>query len=230
VLDELRRYEVKKEIRVISNPIETDVFQPLSNRNEFKKKWGITKPAVLCFGRLAKEKNLEELFEAFTLARKKIDASLIVVGDGAERQALGTKAETLGIQNDVHFLGILRSEELVEAINATDVYAITSRSETQSMTMLQSMACGLPIVAIDKGALPEIISHEKNGYVVASGDTESFASRLVELLKDASLRDRYGKHGREYVLTLSPLSIAGQMEAAYEKACQTFLSSSSSRS
>lgn len=227
VADELREYKVTKDIRVISNPIETDQFKPLPNREALKKQWGIGKPVVLCFGRLAKEKNLEELFYAFAIAKKTVDAALIVIGDGTEKEVLQKKADELGIASDVRFLGQLKSEELVAAINATDVYAITSRSETQSMTMLQAMACELPIVAVDKGALPEIVSHEQNGFIVASGDTQSFAARLVELLQDPAKRSAFSHRGREYVLRYSPAAVATQMEDAYQSVCQIHSSPSS---
>lgn len=221
VVEELRAYGVRREIRLISNPIETDVFRPRTDKEQLKKKFGIRKSAVLCFGRLDKEKNIDELLEAFALVREQgTDAELVLIGDGQERKHLERKTHDLGIADVTRFLGLLRGEALVEAINATDVCVITSRSETQSLTTLQAMACGLPVVAVNRGALPEYVSHDVTGFIVESGNQSALADRMTELLTHPQMREEFGKRGRASAERFGPATILDQMEQIYASVLQ----------
>lgn len=216
VADELREYGVTKNIDVVSNPVETDQFRPLPEKNSLKQKFGIKKFAVLCFGRLAREKNIEELLEAFALLRKTFDAELVIIGSGPLERTLRACTQTLGIESDTRFLGMLRGNELVEAINATDVSAITSRSENQSMTTMQSMACGLPVIGVNHGGLPEQIQNGENGFIVEGGNTRALAARLEELFADPAKRAAFGRNGRACAERSAPDRVVERMEKIYE--------------
>ncbi len=216
VADELRRYGVTKNIDVVSNPVETDHFRSLPEKKHLKQKFGIIKFAVLCFGRLAREKNIGELLEAFALLRKTVDAELVIIGSGPEERTLRACVQTLGIESDTRFLGMLRGKELIEAINATDVYAITSRSENQSMTTMQAIACGLPVIGVNHGGLPEQIRNGENGFIVEGGDTRAFAARLTELFADPAKREAFGRNGRAFAERCAPYRVTERMEKIYE--------------
>ncbi|MFA5272649.1 MAG: glycosyltransferase [Candidatus Peribacter sp.] len=216
VAEELKSDGVTKDIRVIENPLETDLFRPLPDKADLKKQWGMTKPAVLSFGRLAKEKNIGELLEAFALLRKNgTDAELVIIGAGPAESVLRAQVETLKIGDCTRFLGMHRGEELVRAVNATDVFAITSRSENQSMTTLQAMACGLPVVGVNCGGLPEYIRDGQNGFIVESGDTRALATRLAELIIDPAKRNSLGERGRQIAAEHAPPRIVERMEELY---------------
>lgn len=216
VAEELKSDGVTKEICVIENPLETKLFRPLPDITNLKKEWGITKPAVLSFGRLAKEKNIGELLEAFALLRKNgTDAELVIIGSGPEEAQLRAQVDALKIGGSTRFLGMHRGEELVRAVNATEVFAITSRSENQSMTTLQAMACGLPVIGVNCGGLPEYIRDGENGFIVGSGDTKALAIRLAELLSDAAQRKTLGERGRQIAAEHAPERIVERMEELY---------------
>jgi len=217
VIRELVEDGVTKPMHVVSNPLELSLFRPLPDRDRLKAEYGITKPAILCFGRLAKEKNIEELLDAFALLKQNgTDAQLVMVGSGPAEAELRNKAHMLGIDRDIRFLGMLRGETLVEAINATDVYAIVSRSETQSMTMMQAMSCGLPVIAVNHGALPEYIVHGENGFLAEGGNVKAIATHLAELLTDPAKRAAFGASGRAVAAQLAPEHIAEVLEQLYE--------------
>ncbi|MDD4287919.1 MAG: glycosyltransferase [Candidatus Peribacteraceae bacterium] len=216
VAEELRSDGVTKPIRVIENPLETGIFRPLPDSAGLKKQWGITKTAVLSFGRLAKEKNIGELLEAFALLRKNgTDAELVIIGSGPAERDLRAQVATLKIGDATRFLGTRRGEELSQAVNATDVFAITSRSENQSMTTLQAMACGLPVIGVNCGGLPEYIRDGENGFIVESGDTHALATRLAGLLSDAAQRKTLGERGRQMAAEHAPERIVERMEELY---------------
>jgi glycosyltransferase involved in cell wall biosynthesis len=222
VRDELRAYGVTREIVVVSNPVETKLFRPAEDRAGLKRKFGITKPSVLCFGRLAREKNIGELIEAFAIAVKDgADAELVIIGTGPMESELKARARELGIAGVTRFLGFLKDEELVQAINANDVYLITSRSETQSMTTMQAMACGLPVVAVRCGALPEYVTDGVNGFLFEPGDVTKCAQCLKKVLSDHRMREKFAQESRKTAECYSVESVVNRMEEIYSSAKKT---------
>lgn len=219
VLQELRDYGMARPSRVVSNPLPTQLFRPLERRSEIKKKLGIGERAVLVFGRVAKEKNLDFALDVF--ARMSEKTELVFVGDGPYRGELEKKIRVLGLWSRTRFLGVLRGEPLVEAINACDACLITSTSETQSLTTVQALACGLPVVAADVGGLKEYVRHGETGYLVEPNDEVAFAERLASLLGDPDALARFGLDARESVLHLSPKRIAGEFETIYKNVIET---------
>src|SRR4029079_19156106 len=113
------------------------------------------------------------------------------------------------------FLGELHGEPLNEAINACDVYLITSKSETQSMTMLQASAAGVPVVAVRAGGLPEYVIDGLTGYLVEEHDRVRFVDLMLTLLRDRALARAVGAQGRRFVEKFSPAAIAATFAAIY---------------
>jgi glycosyltransferase involved in cell wall biosynthesis len=213
MLDELRAFGWSGDGREISNPIDVDRFRPLPSA-ECKTAFGVAGPTVLVLGRLAKEKYLDEAFRAF--AALSGGPSLLVVGDGPMREWLARFADTLDIASRVAFTGALQGEQLIQAINACDVKLITSRSETQSMTTLQAMACGLPVVAVRAGALPEYVRDGESGRVVECGDIAAMARAVGEALSEDRGRV-WGDRGRSIAQAYAPDAVADRWEALYEE-------------
>ncbi|TSC69099.1 MAG: Glycosyltransferase [Parcubacteria group bacterium Gr01-1014_56] len=219
ILDELYDYGMKRTpMEVISNPILTNLFRPLSNKQELKSKYGVGRQAVLLFGRVAVEKNLEFAAEIFTELAKTSDAQLVVVGDGPYRKELEEKVARLGIKDKTKFLGILRGEALVEALNAAEVLLVTSTSEIQPMTVLQAMSAGLPVVGARAGGIPECVIDGDTGYLVDPTKSQEYVKKLTELLDDQLLRENFGRAGRKVVEAYSPEQITKRFLNVYQKA------------
>ncbi|HEY4517192.1 MAG TPA: glycosyltransferase [Candidatus Paceibacterota bacterium] len=215
MLEELREYGMKKPAHIISNPI-PHTFRSLANKNELKKKFGIGERAVLIFGRVAREKNLDTALAVFADIAKRSDAQMVFVGDGPYRTELEHRVHDQRFSDRIKFLGTLRGEPLVEALNACDVLLITSTSENQPMTLLQAMACGLPVVAAQAGGLPEYVWDDVSGYVVPPTDTKMFADRTLCILGDPAQAKTLGEAGRQSVEEYSPEAIAEQFVDVYE--------------
>ena len=220
MIDELKAYGMKRPARVISNSIPWSLFRPLAGKDALKKRYGIGERAVLIFGRIAIEKNLEVALNVYKKTTAAIDADLVFIGDGPYREEMERMVRENGLERRVHFLGTLRGEALVEAINACDVFLITSLSETQSMTTLQAMACGLPVVVANAGGVPEYVEEGTTGYIVAPERGNLFAEKLITLLSDQKLAQRMGEAGRASIERFSPGQISGEFEALYS-ACIT---------
>lgn len=220
MIDELTEFGLCRPHKVISNHIPAHIFRPL-NKTACKQTYGIGSKAVLIFGRVATEKNLDNALAMFAQVKDNVvghaAAELVVVGDGPYKKEFEQKVEEAGLSSSVRFLGKLRDEALVEAINACDVFLITSLSETQSMTTLQAMSCGLPVVAARAGGLPEYVHSGVNGYCIDPYDKKEFTNKLTELLNNPELCKTLGEAGRASVAKYSPEAITKQFEEIYQK-------------
>lgn len=205
-------------MQVISNPVDFGIFQQLPDKATLKKKYNIGERAVMLFGRIAQEKNLDLAVEAFAHVAKDIDAQLVILGDGPYRAALTHRIEALDIMDRTRFLGILRGTELVEAVNACDVMLTTSLMEAQPMAILQAMRCGLPVVGARAGGVPECIQEGITGYICEPDDVHTFSEKVSQLLKDENLRKKFGEAARVRVESYSPESIAKQFGLVYSRA------------
>ena len=192
------------------------------NRAALRKKFSLGEHAIIHAGRLAKERSIDIMIRALPLVKKAIpDAQLAFSGRGADEQTFRKLAKDLGVEDSVKFLGFLDQTTLVEAYNAGKVFAITSTSDTQSMVMMQAMACGLPVVGVNARALPEYIN-EGNGFVVEPEDPKALAKRLIAILEDPALEKKLGAGGRKTALQFSPAKIADRWEAIYRGAIESY--------
>ncbi|HEY5383418.1 MAG TPA: glycosyltransferase [Candidatus Paceibacterota bacterium] len=218
ILDELARYGMHGvPTEVISNPVALDVFRPLPQKQELKKKYGIGENAVLIFGRIAMEKNLDFAADIFADVAARMPAQLVILGDGPYRGALARRLDEKGVADKTLFLGVLRGAALIEAVNAADVCLVTSLSEIQPMATLQAMACALPIVGARAGGLPECITDGKTGFTVDPKNKNEFVKKIIALLQDKKLAEQCGKAGREAVQGYFPEHIAERFEQVYQK-------------
>ena len=130
-------------------------------------------------------------------ALKKVDAHLLIIGEGPLRGALEDEAERAGVSRRVAFLGHV--EDVVPYYHAADVFALSSvaRSEAFGIVQLEAMACGKPVVntALDSG-VTFVSVDGVTGLTVPPADADALATALDRLLKDASLRERYGRAAR----------------------------------
>ncbi len=212
---ELVEYGLYKPTKIISNHVPGDVFRPLL-KEECKKKFSIAGKAVLIFGRIAREKSLDVALKVYKEVSARSDARLIFVGDGPYKEGVEKKVKEMGLESRTRFLGVLRGEQLVEAINACEIFLMTSTSENQPMSMLQAMASGLPVVIANAGGSPEYVEEGESGHIVESSNIKVFADRVLELLQNEELAQKMGERGRAISLQFSPEKITAQFEEIYK--------------
>ena len=208
---------------LLSNPINTEAFTAVSaDRAALRKKFGLTGGTMVYAGRLAIEKNIHVAIRALAHLKKRVpDAQFAVAGHGSYGPTLKKLAEELGVGDSVIFTGTLPVQELAELFRASDVFAIASTTETQSMTLLQAMSCGLPAVGVDSRALPEYIQHGRHGFVVPPGDAEAFAVCAEKLLTDGATRKIFGDNGARWVQSnFSVASVTDRAEKIYRDLLQ----------
>jgi glycosyltransferase involved in cell wall biosynthesis len=137
------------------------------------------------------------LAAAARIRRAKPDAHFLVIGDGVQRPRLETLRDRLNLTNAVHFLGT--RGDVAELLSLVDVLMLTSHMEANPVSILEALACGIPVVATRVGSIPESVHDGENGYLVSPGDEEGLAARVVELFNAPDLARRFGLAGRQAV-------------------------------
>src|SRR5437763_4519559 len=125
------------------------------------------------------------------------DAAFVVAGEGELMPGLRQLAADLGIADDVHFIG--RCDDVASLLFASNVGALSSRAEGFANAILEYMAAGLPVVATDVGGVREAIVEGEAGHIVASGDDEAMAARIIQVLKDDEDARMMGARGKAIV-------------------------------
>jgi glycosyltransferase involved in cell wall biosynthesis len=217
VFDELGPAALIRPHRVVSNPIDTDLFTPAraGETAALRARFGLAGPTIATAGRLGREKNIDLLLRAMAaLHERGVKAELAIAGHGAHESVLRALADALGIAGQVRFLGTLTQGELAQVLRISDIFAIMSTSETQSMVMLQAMACGIPVVAARTRALPEFVG-SSNGVLVDPDDSGQLARALADLLAAPEQRRTFGSEGRRCAERYGVEAVTDEWEALY---------------
>jgi glycosyltransferase involved in cell wall biosynthesis len=195
------------------------------NLNEVAEKeteGGNPSKRVLFVGRLHPVKGTQYLLGAMSIVHRELrEAKLILVGDGEEREHLETLTDNLGIRECVEFAGRVPHERVKDYMNRAEVFVLPSLSEGFPVTILEAMACGLPVVATRVGGVPDIIKNGTNGYLVDTMNQEQIAEALLNLLQDKQLRKDISENNREGVRRYRWDAVAATLEGVYQKSLRT---------
>lgn len=172
-------------IRVITPGVDTSLFQPL-NQIKVREKLGIPlgKEVVLYVGSLRFVKGVDFLFEC---ARRTPNFLYIFVGGGNVRNDL----------KNCMFVGAHPHDEIPLWMNAADMLVLPSRSEGLPLALLEALSCCTPVIASNVGGCPEVIRHDRTGFLVPVGDISGLVSKISYLAENVAIRREMGELGRE---------------------------------
>jgi sugar transferase (PEP-CTERM/EpsH1 system associated) len=174
-------------------------------------------PTLGTIGRLDPVKNQEALLEAFARLRQRhAGLRLVIVGDGPLRGHLQSRARSLGVAGDVTFTG--SRTDTPELLRSFDVFVLPSVNEGISNTILEAMACGVPVVASGVGGNPELVVDGACGSLYDPADPQALQQAILPYLGDPALRERQGRAARERVVqNFSLHSMVGRYLALYDE-------------
>ncbi|NMG45382.1 glycosyltransferase [Aromatoleum toluvorans] len=182
-----------RSVDVVARGVDTELFSPTRRSAALRREWGVAADelVVVWVGRVAPEKNLPLVLEAFAAIRRQDpNARLVIVGDGPMRKSLQEG------NPDVVFAGARRGEDLATHYASGDLFLFPSLSETWGNVTLEAMACGLCVVAYDHAAASEVISGGCDGLLVKPGAAAAFVAESVLAASDAGLRARLAAAAR----------------------------------
>lgn len=201
-------------IRVIENGIDTESVRRLGNE-QLSHEWLNDKktPVIVSVGSLRTIKGYSHLLEALWLVNANTPCRLLIIGEGREEKNLEELTCTLGIRNEVSFLGFQTNPH--KYVAKCDVFVLASLYEGMPNVVLEAMAVCTPVVATRTSyGTEEIIEDSVNGFLVQVGDIEMMARRIIDLLKGFDLRERFAEEGMR---TVEEKFTVEKMVSSYEK-------------
>ena len=170
-------------------------------RAEFRHLFGIPEDRFVVgwIGRMTAIKRVPDILAAFKALRDRgVEATLCLVGDGPDRDAVEQLASDLGIVRDILFVGYQRDVAPYYAF--FDAFLLPSANEGTPVVAIEALASERPVVATRVGGVPDVVDDGEDGFLVEVGDIPALADRLEQLARDPELRARMGKAGRERVV------------------------------
>jgi len=187
--------KVKRPVTQVYNGVDFDQYPARDGGGRLRHELGLTAetPLIGVVGRLDPIKDHAGLIQSFGKVRKQYPGChLVIAGHGPEEGRL----RDLNAEH-VHILGLRK--DIPEILRTIDVFAMASLNEGISNTILEAMACGLPVVSTAVGGTPELILHGENGFLVQPRDYEGLAAFLTQYLSSADLRLQHGENNRQII-------------------------------
>ncbi|MFP8781604.1 N-acetyl-alpha-D-glucosaminyl L-malate synthase BshA [Planococcus plakortidis] len=163
-----------------------------------------------------KVKRVEDVVATFAKVQEKVDAKLLLVGDGPEMSRIHQQVKDLQIEQEVLFLG--KRDNLSELYSMSDVKLLMSEKEAFGLVLLEAMACGVPAIGTQVGGIPEIIEPGINGFLVGLGDVGAAAEAAIRVLTDGKLHEEMSAQALETASKrFSSEKILAEYEALYKR-------------
>jgi glycosyltransferase involved in cell wall biosynthesis len=208
-----------RQYRLIRSGIEIEGYRDVAlTRTEARRRIGVPEDAFVfgTVGRLSPQKAPLDLLAGFErVAARRPEAHLVLVGDGPLRGDVEARAAAAGLTSRVHLLGLRR--DVADLQRAFDVFALASRWEGLPRVFPQAMAAGLPIIATRVAGAPDAVVPGETGWLVAVGDTEDLARRMLALAEDPLLARRMGQAGLARVEEFSARRMVDQLAELYQE-------------
>lgn len=188
----------EKKVRVISNGINLELYKPGEKPQDKTMVIGMQ-------SRIVRIKDHNTLIKAFALLKEEFKSAgfnlkLRIAGDGDLKEGLVVFAKELGLSDDVEFTGMIPEKELVDFLQSLDIYVHASFGETMSTSIMQAMACKLPIIASDVNGINNMITDQQTGLLVPPENIEMLAAAMSLLIRDEQLREAYSDKAYDYAM------------------------------
>jgi L-malate glycosyltransferase len=203
------------DLRVIPNFISTADYHPPTD-DSFRKRLAPKDHRVLVHvSNFRPVKRVGDVIKIFARVRQQLPATLVLVGDGPDRDAAEHEVDTLGLRKDVRFLG--KVESVGDVLRGADLFLLPSATESFGLAALEAMACAVPVVASAAGGLPEVIQDGTTGFLAPVGDVTIMADRSLRILEEPALLQRMRRAAAEHALEFSADRVVPQYEALYNE-------------
>ena len=202
------------DIRVIPNFVNLAEYRPATNGDR-PSLAPVGHKVLTHISNFREVKRVKDVVRIFARVRKAMPATLLMVGDGPDRDEAEREAGALGIASDVRFLG--RLDTVAAILQGTDLFVLPSQTESFGLAALEAMACGAPCVASNAGGLPEVITDGVDGLLEPPGSAEAMGRRAVDLLRDPARHAEMRAAAIAKAATFSSDRVVAEYEALYKE-------------
>jgi L-malate glycosyltransferase len=159
-------------------------------------------------------KRLLDVVHIFAGVRKAMPATLVLVGDGPDRDPAEHEVDRLGLKRDVRFLG--KVDNVADVLRGGDLFLLPSATESFGLAALEAMACGVPVVASAAGGIPEVVIDGETGFLAPPGDVERMTERALAVLTNSGERERLKRNAAARALEFAAERVVPRYERLYE--------------
>jgi L-malate glycosyltransferase len=211
----LTNYNIEKDIEVIPNFVDTEMFKP-NGHSGFRKHIAPNDEKILVhISNFRQVKRVPDIIRMFEKVVKEIPSKMVLVGDGPDRSECERLCRELEICDHVKFLG--KQERLVDILTSSDLFLIPSQSESFGLAALEAMACGLPVLSSSVGGLPELVKHNETGFIFEIGDIDRMARYAIDLMTNDRKYELFSNNARKRSLLFDKAAVIPMYENYYEK-------------
>ena len=217
--DTLRLFDIKKNINVIPNFIDTEKIKLKGKPCERSLLAEKEEKILTHISNFRPLKRIMDVISIFEGVQLKIKSKLMMVGEGPEKKRAIQYVNEKGLEEQVLFLG--NSNEIDKILCYSDLFLLPSEKESFGLSALEAMAHGVPIISSDAGGIPEVNKHGKTGYLSKIGDTESMTLNALSLLQNERLHKSFKKQAEQQAEKFNLESVVNQYESIYVDAIET---------
>jgi glycosyltransferase involved in cell wall biosynthesis len=217
-LHQLKKKEFQQ-LYIWGRGVDCTLFHPTYNKDLFRKKYNITAKYILSYvGRLAPEKDIDTLQTLIqTTNKERDDIHWLITGDGPLAKGLHENVS----KTNVTFTGYLQGKDLAEVYASSDLMVFPSTTETFGNVVLESLACGTPVIGANSGGVKNIITDGKTGFLCEPKNADSFLSSIYELLNNEEMRKQMSQDAHSYAATESWDEISSDLLMHYDDVIQS---------
>tara|TARA_B110000444_G_scaffold261216_1_gene311863 strand:+ start:3045 stop:4181 length:1137 start_codon:yes stop_codon:yes gene_type:complete len=213
--DTLRLFNIKKEIEVVPNFIDTKKYENLYSDCERELIASKNEKIITHISNIRKVKRVDDVIEIFDRIQKKLPAKLVIVGDGPEKESLENLCKKKGIDEKVLFVG--NSHEVDKILCFSDLFILPSEHESFGLVALEAMVCGVPVISSNAGGLPEVNIHGESGYLSDVGNVDEMAENALKILENNGTHQLFKRKAKENAQRFETKLIVPLYEEIYKK-------------
>ena len=213
--DTLRLFNIKKEIEVVPNFIDTKKYENLYSNCERELIASNNEKIITHISNIRKVKRVDDVIEIFDRIQKELPAKLVIVGDGPEKESLENLCKKKGIDEKVLFVG--NSHEVDKILCFSDLFILPSEHESFGLVALEAMVCGVPVISSNAGGLPEVNIHGESGYLSNVGNVDEMAKNALKILVNSDTHQLFKRKAKENAQRFETKLIVPLYEEIYKK-------------
>lgn len=215
--DTYSHFDINRDIEVIPNFICSLDYQ-MDNNEKYKSRYAPNGELLVTHvSNFRKVKRVGDVIAVFKgLLDKGVNAQLMLVGDGPERNKLERQCREWGICGKVKFLGSLKST--TEVLNISDLFVLPSETESFGLAALEALACGVPVIASNTGGIPEVVEHGVSGFLSNVGDVDDMVSNALDVLRSEESLQTYKQAAKKRAAIFDKSVVLPLYEKLYEEA------------
>lgn len=226
--DTLKFFKIKKEIQVITNFIDNQIFTPSPpcERHQFAQ---ADEKILIHVSNLRPVKRIGDVLQIFKNVEKRIKSKLIIIGEGPDMEVVNQfLEENPHLIDKVRLLG--KVNDLYRILELSDVFLLPSEQESFGLAALEAMAASTPVISSNAGGIPEVNIQGKTGYLAEIGNVEAMSNYTIKLLSDEKLLQEMKENARQQALSFDLSNILPLYEKMYSSTIEVFKTKSATNS